>query len=140
MYRFSLGKKVGPTSQCAVSIDREKSGQTPRDSRLLDLPPRGRRIPRQLANPILLFACVEDLCVWRVGIPPVADDHGCFSVSRFPFFVAYAASSYLSAADRLGPVYSLRPMTFETRAPSQNVKAPYELLSRELGGSQATRA
>ena len=27
MYCFSLGKKVGPTSQCAVSIDREKSGR-----------------------------------------------------------------------------------------------------------------
>ena len=33
-------------------------------------------------------------------------------------------------------MYSLRPMTFETRAPSQDVKAPDELLSRELGVRQ----
>ena len=61
-----------------------------------------------------------------------------FSVSRFlsPSSSLTPHPRTFQAADCLCPVYSLRPVTFETRAPSQDLKAPDELLSRELGVRQ----
>jgi len=63
VHRFPFRKKVRPAAHHAVGVDGEEPGQTPRHPSLLDFPPCRRRIPRQLANPILLFACVEHLCV-----------------------------------------------------------------------------
>src|SRR6187200_938534 len=63
MRRLAFGQEVRPATYRTVGVDRDESGQTPGDARLLDLAPRRRRIPRQLANPVLLFAGVEHLCV-----------------------------------------------------------------------------
>src|SRR5688572_7806600 len=131
MRRFSFGKEVRPASNSTVGIDGNEPGQAPRDTCLLDLTPRCRRIPRQLANPILLLACVEHLCVGRVGITPVADVH--WSRSR-------AVVSRLWAHPTSDSVYSLPRVPSELRvepgAESQESSASDRLLSRELGVRQ----
>src|SRR5262245_2894149 len=82
MKGLAVWHAVAPAANRLVLVDDDAPGQTPCDTGLLDLSPRRRRVPREFANPIVLFACVKPLRVCRIGITPVAYVHGWLSPFR----------------------------------------------------------